>query len=107
MKTIILSIAAASAITLGAAGAATAAPSAGHAGLFEGGSAAKVQLVHHRDRRFHRHWHHGYGHGYGHRVRCRRLYYRGYVQGDPFARRLFNRFCTYRFGYRYGGYRAY
>jgi len=107
MKTTILSIAAAAAITIGAAGTATAAPSAGSAGLFEGASAAKVQLVHHRHRRLRRHRGHGYGRGFAQRPRCRRLYYRGYVQGDPFARRLFNRFCTYRFGYRYGGYRGY
>jgi len=94
MKTTILSIAAAAALTLGTAGAASAAGTVANPGLFEGG-AAKVQTVNH--------WGHGNGHQFGQRLRCRRLYYRGYVLGDPFARRLFNRFCTYRFGYRYGG----
>jgi hypothetical protein len=100
MKTTILSVAAAAAITLASAGAATAAAPVAKPGLFEGG-AAKVQTVDYR------YWGRGHGRRFGHRRRCRRLYYRGYVQGDPFARRLFNRFCTYRFGYRYGGYRGY
>ena len=46
-------------------------------------------------------WHHGHGYYPGRRFRCRRLYYRGFVLGDWRARRMFNRFCTYRFGYRY------
>jgi hypothetical protein len=102
MKTTILSIAAASVITLASAGAATAAGPVANPGLFDGGSAAKVETVHYRGGR---HFHRGHGRGIRHRVRCRRLYYRGYVLGHPFARRMFNRFCTYRFGYRYGGYR--
>jgi len=104
MKTTILSIAAAAAITLGTAGAATAAGPVANLGLFDGGSASKVETVHYRGGR---HFHRGHGRGIGHRVRCRRLYYRGYRLGDPFARRLFNRFCTFRYGYRYGGYRGY
>jgi hypothetical protein len=103
MKTTILSIAAAAAITLGTAGAASAAGTVANPSLFEGG-AAKVETVHYRGRR---HFHRGYGHGVRHRVRCRRLYYRGYVLGHWHARRMFNRFCTYRYGYRYGGYRGY
>ena len=101
MKTTILSIAAAAAITLGAAGAATAASPTGNAGLFEGGSAAPVQLANHRGFRGRRHLGGRYGRGVNRRVRCRRLYYRGFVLGDLFARRMFNRFCTYRHGYRY------
>jgi len=45
MKTTILSIAAAAAITLGAAGAATAGTTTSTAGLFEGGETAKTQTV--------------------------------------------------------------
>jgi hypothetical protein len=90
MKTTILSIAAAAAITLGTAGAASAASPAANAGLFDGAPAAKTQQVY-------------YGGGYGwhhrrirHRRMCRRLYYKGFVQGNPFARRAFYRLCRHR-----------
>jgi len=46
MKTTILSIAAASAITLASAGAATAAGPVANPGLFDGGSTAMVETVH-------------------------------------------------------------
>jgi hypothetical protein len=95
MKTTILSIAAAAAITMGAAGAASAAPSAANAGLFDGANAAQTQTVHFRG------WRHRHGHGWRYnRIRyrrmCRRLYYKGFVLGNPFARRAFYRLCRHR-----------
>lgn len=92
MKTTILSIAAAAAITLGTAGAASAAPSAANAGLFDGANAAQTQTVR---------WRHGHRHGWRYnRIRyrrmCRRLYYKGFVLGNPFARRAFYRLCRHR-----------
>jgi len=101
MKTTILSIAAAAAITLGTAGAASAASSAANAGLFEGGQAAQTQQVHYTGWR-HRHFG---GRRWRHRRLCRRLYYKGFVLGNPFARRAYYRICRYRrpfYGYRYG-----
>ena len=101
MKTIILSIAAAAAITVGAAGAASAATPAANAGLFEGAQAGQTQTVHFRGWR---HRHIG-GRNWRHRRMCRRLYYKGFVLGNPFARRLFYRLCRYRrpfYGYGYG-----
>jgi hypothetical protein len=88
MKTTILSIAAAAAITLGTAGAASAAAPAAKAGLFDGASAAKTQTVYYGG---------GFGwhRGFGHRRMCRRLYYRGFVLGNPLARRLFYRLCRH------------
>jgi len=88
MKKIVLSIAAAAAITLGAAGAATAAVPAANAGLFEGAGATKVQQVHHRR------WRHGPR--WRHRRMCRRLRYRGFVLGHWRARRAYYRLCRYR-----------
>jgi hypothetical protein len=91
MKTTILSIAAAAAITLGTAGAASAAPSAANAGLFDGANAAQTQQVYYGG---------GWGgwrhHGFRHRRMCRRLYYKGFVLGNPFARRAFYRLCRHR-----------
>jgi poly(3-hydroxybutyrate) depolymerase len=87
MKTTILSIAAAAAITLGTAGAASAATPAANAGLFDGASAAKTQQVYYGGGWGWRHRH------YRHRRMCRRLYYKGFVRGNPFARRLFYRLC--------------
>ena len=102
MKTTILSIATAAAITLGAAGAATAGVSAANAGLFAGVETAQTQTVSHRG--------YGYGYGYGryrNRRMCRRLRYRAFVLGSWRARRLYNRLCryrrpVYRYGYNYG-----
>jgi hypothetical protein len=97
MKTTILSIAAAAAITLGTAGAATAATPTVNAGLFEGAETAKTQTVRHRG------YGYRYGYGYRHRRMCRRLRYRGFVLGDWRARRLYYRLCRYRRPYyRYG-----
>lgn len=84
MKTTILSIAAAAAITLGTAGAASAAVPAAKAGGFFEGAGAKVETVHYRHRRFRRH------------RMCRRLYYRGFVLGHWHARRAYFRLCTHR-----------
>ena len=101
MKKIVLSIAAVSAITLGAAGAATAGVPAAKAGLFEGaGAAAKTQTVHHRGWR-HRHWR---WRRIRHRRMCRHLRYRGWVLGDWYARRMFHRRCTFRRWYGPYGY---
>jgi len=97
MKKIALSIAAAAAFTLGAAGAATAGVPVAKAGLLEGSSAAQTQRVHHRG------WHHHHGHRYRHRRFCRRLYYRGFVLGHWRARRAYYRLCRYRSPY-YGPY---
>jgi len=99
MKTTILSIAAAAAITLGTAGAASAAPAA-NAGLFEGSNAAQTQTVYHGG---------GYGwhRGHGRRRFCRRLYYKGFVLGNPFARRLYYRLCRRHHRPFYGPYYSY
>ncbi len=100
MKTTILSIATAAAITLGAAGAATAGVSAANTSLFEGVETAKTQTVSHRG--------YGYGYGYGryrNRRMCRRLRYRAFVLGSWRARRLYNRLCRYRrpvYGFSFG-----
>jgi len=83
MKTTILSIAAAAAITLGTAGAAGAAVPAAKSGLFEG-AGVNVQTVRHGHRR------------YRNRRMCRRLYYRGFVLGHWKARRAYYRICRYR-----------
>ncbi len=98
MKKIILSVAAAAAITLGAAGAATAGVPAANAGLFEGAATTQTQQIRHRG-----------GWGWRHRIRrhrrmCRRLYYRGFVRGNWRARRAYYRLCRYRRSYygRYG-----
>ncbi|MEJ2121044.1 MAG: hypothetical protein P8Z76_10110 [Alphaproteobacteria bacterium] len=93
MKTTILSIAAAAAITLGTAGAASAAvPATKAGGLFEGAGAAKIQTVHYRGRHWrHRHWRY--------RRMCRRLRYRGFVLGHWRARRAYYRLCRYRHWY--------
>ena len=102
MKTIVLSIAAASAITLGAAGAATAGVPTAGAGLFEGApAAAKTQKIHHPGWR-HRHRGNWRWRLIRHRRMCRRLRYRGFVLGDWRARRAFYRLCRYRRPY-YGG----
>ncbi len=97
MKTTILSIAAAAAITLGTAGASVAGTPAANAGLFEGGETAKTETVRHRG--------YGYGYGYGryrHRRMCRRLRYRAFVLGSWRARRLYYRLCRHRrYGYGY------
>ena len=94
MKTTILSIAAAAAITLGTAGAASAASPAANAGLFEGGETAQTQQIRHRGGWRHRHgWNHR---RYRYRRMCRRLYYKGFVLGNPFARRAFYRLCRHR-----------
>jgi len=96
MKTTILSIAAAAAITLGTAGAASAAPSAANAGLFDGANAAQTQTVRHRGG-WRRHNRGGWRHrSIRYRGMCRRLYYKGFVLGNPFARRAFYRLCRYR-----------
>ena len=95
MKKIVLSIAAAAAITLGAAGAATAGVSVAKAGLLDGSSAAQTQTVHYRGHRGH--------HAWRHQRMCRRLRYRGFVLGQWRARRAYYRLCRHRRPY-YGPY---
>ncbi|HUT47729.1 MAG TPA: hypothetical protein VM325_00185 [Alphaproteobacteria bacterium] len=98
MKATILSIAAAAAITLGSAGASVAASPASNAGLFEGGETAQTQQIRHRGG-----WG-GHHRRFRHRRMCRRLYYKGFVLGNPFARRAFYRLCRHRrphYGYGY------
>ena len=94
MKAKILTLAAAAAITLGAAGLATTASAAMPATNLSGvatATGANVQNVHyngyyHRHRRY--------------RHRCRRLYRLGFVHGYPWARRAWYRNCRYYRGYR-------
>ncbi|HUT50442.1 MAG TPA: hypothetical protein VM325_13965 [Alphaproteobacteria bacterium] len=88
IKKIALSIAAAAAITLGAAGAATAGVSVAKAGLLDGSFTTQTQTVHYRGHRGHRAWRH--------RRMCRRLRYRGFVLGHWGARRAYYRLCRYR-----------
>ncbi len=106
MKTTILSIATAAAITLGAAGAATAGVSAANTSLFEGVETAQTQTVSHRGYGYrHRGYGRGYGNGYRNRRMCRRLRYRAFVLGSWRARRLYYRLCRYRrpvYGFSFG-----
>ena len=93
MKTKLIVAAAAAALSLGAAGAVNAAPVAGKAAVAPANGAVK-QVTY------------GYGYGPGPRYgfnhrRCKRLHYRGFVLGHPFARHLFRKHCTYR-RYSYG-----
>ena len=100
MKTKLAIIAAATAITLGAAGAASAATPAAKTLSVQGPATAKVQLVHHRHRywRRHRHWRVW---RIRHRRFCARMYFRGYVLGFPRARYIYNTRCRGHYGYWY------
>ena len=96
MKTKILTLAAAAAISLGAASLATpasAATSAFNANGLVTASESNVQNVHYRPY-FHRHV------GYNYR-RCKRLYRLGFRYGYPWAKRAYYRYCRIGYGYRY------
>jgi hypothetical protein len=99
MNSRIMILAAAAAITLGAAGAASAATNTG-APSFEAPAMAKTQLANHRGRFS------GYRGRFGFRyfgrrrggnsALCRKLYYLGFVLGDYDARRMYYKRCMRR-----------
>ena len=89
MKKTLIALAAATTVSLGAMGAASAAPVAGLDVTAETGSVQKVGY------RFHR-----YGRGYGYHYKyCKHLYYKGWVLDFHWARAKYLRHCTYRYNY--------
>ena len=86
MKKTLIALAAAATVSLGAIGAASAAPNAGLDITAQSGAA--IQKV-------------GYGHHYGHRYDyfhyCKRLYYKGFVLGFDWARYKYYRHCDRRY----------
>ncbi len=109
MKSKIISIFAAIAISLGGAAIATSANASTGASpaVFTGGQASDgIQLAHFRG------WRHRHGRGWRHRRMCRRLYILAFRYGNWRARRAYYRHCVrrsyrrmnYGYGPGYGGY---
>jgi len=84
MKKTLIALAAAATVSLGAMGAASAAPNAGLDVTAQNG--AGIQKIHY----FH------YGYRYGHFHHCKRLYYKGFVLGYDWARYKYYRYCAHR-----------
>ena len=98
MKKTLIALAAAATVSLGAIGAASAAPAASLDMTVKSG--VSTQEVGYRFRHGYRYYGHGYRHhGYNARFYCKRLYYKGYVLGIGWARYKYVRHCAWRYGY--------
>ena len=98
MKKTLIALAAAATVSLGAIGAASAAPAANLDMTVKNG--VSTQEVGYRFRRGYRYYGHGYRHhGYNARFYCKRLYYKGYVLGFGWARYKYVRHCAYKYSY--------
>ncbi|MDH3234377.1 MAG: hypothetical protein OEQ29_12735 [Alphaproteobacteria bacterium] len=96
MKKTLIALAAAATVSLGAIGAASAAPAANLDMTVKNG--VSTQEVGYRFRYGYRYYG-GYGyHGYGYHY-CKRLYYKGYVLGWAWARFKYVRHCAYKYSY--------
>ncbi len=112
MKKTLIAIAAAATLSLGTAGAVSAAPSTAldvtaDTGVSIEKAGYRRGFRHGRYRRGYRHgYRHGYrsygyrhyGYGYG-RFYCKRLYYKGYVLGWGWARFKYLKYCAGRYHY--------
>jgi len=87
MRKTIITLAAAAVVSLGAAGAASAAPNSGLD--FSAQNGAGIQKV-------------SFGYGYRHRLRCKRLYRLAFIHGSAWAKAKYFRICR---TYGGGGYR--
>ena len=101
MKKTLIAIAAAATISLGTAGAVSAAPST--ALDVTAGTGVSIEKAGYRHGR--RHFRYGYRRGYRHygygygRFYCKRLYYKGYVLGWGWARFKYLKYCAGRYHY--------
>ncbi|HUT49278.1 MAG TPA: hypothetical protein VM325_08055 [Alphaproteobacteria bacterium] len=97
MKKTLIALAAAATVSLGAIGAASAAPTASLDMTVKTGVSTQEVGYRYGYRSYgYGYRHHGYGYG---RFYCKQLHYKGYVLGYAWARFKYVRHCGYRYGY--------